>query len=91
MNKFFFFFLVEQIDILVNTNKLLKAMHTHAEGERKLFHGFQPDRLGLGQALDKLSGTSNQISFEEHHVFSLAAFLCFTISLESKNITFKSI
>ena len=27
---------------------------THAEGERKLFHGFQPDRLGLGQALEKL-------------------------------------
>jgi len=56
-------------------------MHTHTEGERKLFHGFQPDRLGLGQALDKLSGMSNQISFEEHHAFSLAAFLCSMISL----------
>ena len=54
---------------------------THAEGEKKLFHGFQPDRLGLGQALEKLYGTSNQISFEEYHAFSLAAFLCSTISL----------
>ena len=54
---------------------------THAEGERKLFHGFQPDRLGLGQALEKLYGTSDQISFEEYHAFSLAAFLCSTISL----------
>nr|POE68973.1 hypothetical protein CFP56_41142 [Quercus suber] len=30
------------------------------------------DRLGLGQALDELSGTSKQISFEERHGFAFS-------------------
>ena len=55
----------EKTQIKVRTNKLLNAIER--EREAKLFHGFEPDRLGLGQALDELSGTSKQISFEERH------------------------
>ena len=64
-------------------NAIKREREREREGERdtKLFHGFEPDRLGLGQALDELSGTSKQVSFEERHGFGLAAFLCFTTSL----------
>ena len=60
----------EQTQIKVRTNKLSNAIERVRERETKLFHGFEPDRLGLGQTLDELSGTSKQISFEERHGFA---------------------
>ena len=60
----------EQTQINVRTNKLSNAIERVRERETKLFHGFEPDRLGLGQTLDELSGTSKQISFEERHGFA---------------------
>lgn len=49
--------------------KFLVRENYERDRRTQLFHGFEPTRLGHGQALHQLSGSRKQISFHERHCY----------------------